>query len=159
MITQEELREIFDYREDGNLIWKIKWSDKTNIGDAAGWLDKYGYKCITINRKKYKEHCLIWIYHFGNISKEFEIDHINRTPSDNRIQNLRLVTRQENRFNSSAKGYYWHKKAKKWHAQIKLNGKIIYLGCFNNEEDARNIYLEAKKKYHIIKNRISNEDI
>ena len=37
---------------------------------------------------------------------------------------------------------------KKWHAQIKLNGKSIHLGYFDKEEDAKNAYLKAKLIYH-----------
>ncbi len=79
------------------------------------------------------------------------IDHINRVKNDNRIINLREVTQQENNFNTNAKGYSWHKRQKKWQASIRKDYKVIHLGCFEIEEEARNAYLEAKKIYHIIK--------
>ena len=43
---------------------------------------------------------------------------------------------------------------KNWKVQIQVNGKRKFLGCFDNEEDARNTYLEAKAKYHIIQERV-----
>tara|TARA_R110000787_G_scaffold88827_1_gene188352 strand:+ start:925 stop:1401 length:477 start_codon:yes stop_codon:yes gene_type:complete len=78
------------------------------------------------------------------------IDHIDGNRLNNNIENLRVVTNQENQFNrTGAKGYYWNKG--KWKADIRLNGKNKHLGLFDNEDDARNAYLEAKKIYHIIK--------
>lgn len=79
------------------------------------------------------------------------IDHINGNPLDNRIENLRCVTNQENCFNyTRAKGYHWHKQKCKWESAIRVGRKTIYLGTFINEDDARNAYLTAKAKYHII---------
>jgi len=79
------------------------------------------------------------------------IDHENRTRDDNSNDNLRVVTQQQNCFNrSDVKGYYWHKRDKKWVAKIKVDRKTKYLGYFEKEEDARNAYLAAKAIYHII---------
>jgi len=52
--------------------------------------------------------------------------------------------------NTKAKGYYWNKQCKKFKAQIVLNGKLIHLGYHTTEQDARNTYLEAKAKHHVI---------
>lgn len=111
-----------------------------------------GYICIGIqhNNNQYKilAHQFIWYVVKGEIV-EF-IDHINGVRDDNRISNLRSVTKQENSFNTKAKGYCWHKTTNKWISYICLNNKVKYLGVFNEEDDARNAYLEAKEKYHII---------
>jgi hypothetical protein len=96
-------------------------------------------------------HQFAWYF----INKECveNIDHINGDKSDNRIINLRNVTHQENHFNViKRKGYYWNNKNNKWHSQITLDRKKIHLGYFDNEDDARQAYLKAKEKYHIIKN-------
>jgi hypothetical protein len=83
--------------------------------------------------------------------KNVQVDHINGVKRDNRLINLRLVNHQKNHFNQTkAKGYTWNKSKNKWQAQIKLDGKSKTLGYFENEEDAKNAYLEAKKIYHII---------
>ena len=77
------------------------------------------------------------------------IDHINGDKSNNSIENLRVVTNQENQFNQKrAKGYAWCKHAKKWKACIKLNGKNKHLGLFESEDEAREAYLNAKEIYH-----------
>lgn len=95
-------------------------------------------------------HRLAWYLHHGKLPVH-HIDHIDGNTSNNKIENLRDVTNQQNHFNErKAKGYYWHKSTSKFMARIKLNGKHNYLGCFDNEEDARKAYLEAKKKYHMI---------
>lgn len=78
-------------------------------------------------------------------------DHINHNALDNRRSNLRAITCQQNQFNRpDVKGYYWQKKAHKYHARIVINRKSIYLGLFGNEHDARNAYLKAKRQYHKI---------
>lgn len=79
-----------------------------------------------------------------------EIDHVNRDRSDNRIENLRSVTRSENQQNKDSKGYSFNKKEKKFQASIKINKKAIHLGWFKEEDDAREAYLNAKKIYHTI---------
>jgi hypothetical protein len=76
------------------------------------------------------------------------IDHINGIRDDNRIDNLRSVTNQQNAFNTKAKGYYRHRN--KWMAYIALNGKMKNLGCFDTEQEAHGAYLDAKEIYHII---------
>ena len=77
-----------------------------------------------------------------------EVDHINRIKTDNRLENLHYVTSCENQWNryfvENAKGYYRHRN--KWMAKICINGKVKYLGVFDNEEDARQAYLEARDK-------------
>ncbi len=111
-----------------------------------------GYICIhgSNNFKgNVKGHHFAYYMIYGHVNFE-ELDHINRIKTDNRISNLRILTNQQNSFNSNAKGYSWHKPNQKWVSRIVLNGKLIHLGYFNIEEEARQAYLEAKKKYHII---------
>lgn len=78
------------------------------------------------------------------------IDHINGNKTDNRIENLRSVSYQQNQFNKKVKGYSYNKKSNKWIAAIAIDRKDIYLGGFDTEEEAREAYLAAKKIYHII---------
>lgn len=81
------------------------------------------------------------------------IDHINGDKTDNRISNLREVTKQENAFNmKNVKGYHFSKRDNKYIANIMLNGKNIQLGSFDNKKDARLCYLKNKNKYHKFNN-------
>ena len=118
-----------------------------------------GYKqCkITIDEceKRLYEHRLVYYIHNPNwdiwdSSPDNLIDHYNRKRDDNRLENLHVVNGNQNQWNNDAKGYYWDKKRNKWATQIALNGNRYFLGYFENEEDARNAYLEAKAKYHVI---------
>jgi hypothetical protein len=81
------------------------------------------------------------------------IDHINRDTYDNRLCNLRLATPSQNKQNSIGtsgrmKGVTFHKGVNKWQAQIKANGKHIYLGLFPSEEQAHQAYLAASSEHH-----------
>ena len=71
------------------------------------------------------------------------------------MSNLRIVTNQQNAFNRlNIKGYKSHKG--RFIARIKLNGKHIYLGTFDTEEEAHQAYLRGKEIHHLIpKNIIS----
>jgi plasmid maintenance system killer protein len=78
-----------------------------------------------------------------------EVDHINGNKLDNRLANLRVVTHQENAMNlTRAKGYYWNKKDRKWQCSIFVRGKTTYIGNFDDENEARKAYLDAKAIYH-----------
>jgi hypothetical protein len=94
-------------------------------------------------------HHFAWYWVYGNVDYEM-LDHINRDKTDNKISNLRIVDAQQNSFNKTQKGYSWHKRNNKWQSSIRVNKKLIYIGSFDTEEEARNAYLEAKEKYHII---------
>lgn len=112
-----------------------------------------GYIYPLIGGKHVKVHRLIASAYLGldmtNLKKQ--VDHRNGIRHDNRLENLRLVTCQQNHFNqTTALGYYWHKRANKWQAKIKLDGRTIYLGRFVIEEDARQAYLDAKLIHHKI---------
>lgn len=84
------------------------------------------------------------------------VDHINGDPLDNRRCNLRICTQRENNFNrrkrltasSKFKGVTFHKKSRKWQAQIKMDGDLIYLGVFAEERDAAMAYNAAAKEFH-----------
>ena len=78
------------------------------------------------------------------------IDHIDRDTSNNNMSNLRIVSTQQNSFNTNAKGYCWCKDSNKWRARIVINYKHIQLGRFDTEDEAHQAYLTAKQKYHVI---------
>jgi hypothetical protein len=153
-LTQDLIKELFFY-ENGKLFNRFKRSGSALAGEEAGYLQAYGYRRIKINRKLYYSHRLIYMYHNGEITDNLHIDHIDRDKSNNNIENLRLVTEQENQWNRGDKGYCFHKRDNKFMAYIKLNGKRIHLGYFDTAEEAKNAYLKAKKELHIIQKRDS----
>ena len=152
-LEQDLLKELFDYK-DNQLVWKNRPSKLNHlIGRVAGCLHHTGYRTIKVNDVPYPAHRLIWIYHYGSIDENLQIDHINGFKDDNSIENLRLVTVQGNCYNRSrlnSKGYTWNKQTNKWQASIFLKGILKYLGSFINEQDARNAYLLACNQHHVI---------
>ena len=104
---------------------------------------------IRLNHDLLGHHFAFFMIH--NHVDFIELDHRNRIRHDNRISNLEISNRSEQGQNrSGVKGYSWDSKNNKWMCRIKINNKSIFLGNFNTEEEAREIYLKAKKKYHLI---------
>lgn len=154
MLTQERVKELFDYDpETGILTRKITVSNQV-AGKQAGYASQEGYRDIGIDRKSYRIHRIIWLYIYGEFPPD-QIDHINRIRNDNRLANLRLSSCAKNplnkgkyRCNSSGHtGVSWHRTQKKWQAGIRKNGKQYYLGIFANIEDAIAARKAAERKY------------
>ena len=152
-ITHELVRELFDYR-DGNLYWRVAKANCLKIGDLAGFTRKDGYRQISINKKHYLTHRLIFLYHHGYLPKE--LDHIDGNSLNNHIENLRVVTHPQNCMNQKKTKTYngkatsslyigvsWFNHNNKWGAHIKINGKLKHLGLFISETGAARAYNEA----------------
>lgn len=153
MITQERLKRLFVYK-NGNLIRLVR-SGNQIAGQIAGTKCKtHGYISIRIDKKVYRAHWLVWLYHYGYLPKE--IDHINRNRSDNRIENLRECSRSQNIANkpmqsnntSGYKGVHWRKGRKKWQVRIKIDGKQRSLGHFDCIKDAIKTSKEARTGWY-----------
>lgn len=147
--------EIFRY-EDGKLFWKVSLNSRIRIGDEAGTSDNKGHLVVGYKRKMYKVHRVIYEIFHGPIPKGMAIDHINGIKYDNRVDNLRLVTRSQNMWNSCKpktntsgfKGVSWDKRNKQWLAYIAVFGKEKNLGRFSTKEEAYSARLDAEKFYH-----------
>lgn len=112
-----------------------------------------GYKNSEINKKQVGHHRIIALAFLGLDMSDLkiEVDHRNNIRHDNRLENLRLVTPQQNSFNrTKVKGYNFDKKNNKWKAYIYINSISIHLGMFTTEEDAHRAYLDAKAIHHKI---------
>jgi len=141
---------------DGDLFWKEKPSKRDPAGMKAGSLRNDGYIGIYINGTYHFAHRVIWEMFNGVIPSNLCIDHINRNRSDNRLNNLRLSTFQQNHFNRSKqsnnrsgfKGVSWHKQKQKWVAQIKIEGKNKFLGFFEDPEEAYLKYCEKAIEHY-----------
>lgn len=136
MLTQERVKELFDYREDGQLIRKVRTSNCINIGDVAGSPSSKGYLGIWIDGRSYLNHRLIFLFHHGYLPEGF-LDHRDKDKLNNRIKNLREASPSCNAKNrkqmlstSGVKGISWHKDRRKWTVQIKVDGKKSYVGLY-----------------------------
>jgi len=105
-----------------------------------------------------------------NTPKGMETDHINGNGLDNRRNNLRFATKQENQMNqrvqkrnksSKYKGVNWHKVTQKWQVRIHKNKVVLHIGCFDSEKEAALAYnLKAQELFgefarlNIINNQI-----
>ena len=146
-LTQDTLKSLLDYNaETGWFHWRER-RGSSHAGKLAGSLHSRGYIHISLFRKLHKAHRLAWLYVHG-AWPDGEIDHINGVPNDNRICNLRVVTRSENMQNTRRlyKGVTF--KRGYWRARISLDRHQIFLGQFKNREDALAARRAAELKYH-----------
>jgi len=115
-------------------------------------INVFGYAVLSMYnkgiKKQWKVHQLVALcflgYRFENHS--IVIDHINENKSDNRLENIQLISQRENKSRSSKKttsrytGVYFQKKTGKYTAMIYVDDKLKYLGVFVNQEDAKMAY-------------------
>ena len=93
-----DLRAILRYSPDtGGFTWVIDRGRRGKAGALAGTINKRGYVIIKINYQLYKAHRLAWYLGHGEWpAPDMEIDHINRIKGDNRLCNLRMVSKSIN---------------------------------------------------------------
>ena len=158
-LTKEVARKLFVYRDD-KLYWKENGQGK-QLDKPIGWKWKNGYWYADLkleNETKWKHyglHSLVYNYHYGLVPDGKCVDHIDRNKDNNTIDNLRLVTNQENSFNTNISknntsghtGVYWHKRDKRWLARITIDGKTISLGRFKTIEKAIKARKLGEEKY------------
>jgi len=148
LISQDELRQKVSY----DLATGIFTNKKTN--KKLGTIDEYGYVRVCVDYVVYKSHRLAWLYMHGNFPNH-QIDHIDHDRTNNKINNLRDVTHNENSKNLSISplnksgftGICWCNTYMRWHARIYVNGKSIHIGYFLNKEEAINARNNANLKY------------
>lgn len=144
--------------ETGAFIWLAPMSNRVKAGSAAGsFHSATGYRYLTFDGRTYKAHRLAWFYVFGEWPVG-DVDHINGIRTDNRLANLRVVSRsvnlqnqrkaRSNNLSSGVLGVCASSHGKKWRASIKIDGKQVHLGRFDDVESASAAYMAAKRKFH-----------
>ena len=121
---------------------------KTNRILKAG-LNSNGYFLVVLCKdgvkKSHKIHRLVACAFINNPDNKECVDHKDNNKTNNNISNLRFATTKENSQNSSIrldntsgqKGVYFHKRVKKWCAQIKIDGISVHIGYYDDLDDAR----------------------
>jgi len=124
-ITQERLKEILHYDpETGAFTWRVDRGSKKFKGLKAGCLRSFAVN-IVIDKIQYKAHRLAWLYMTGSFPTEF-IDHIDRDPTNNKWNNLRAASCQQNAYNqgpnsknsTGVKGVSWDCGRQRWKVQV-----------------------------------------
>jgi hypothetical protein len=155
------LRQRLRYEPDtGKIYWRDyasmpkSWRARYAGREALTYVKPSGHQMGRIDRKAYQAHRIAWALHHGE-DPAGEIDHINHDPLDNRIENLRVVSHQENHRNTSlrknntsgAMGVSWFAASRKWSAYLMVDGRKKHLGYFHDHGDAVAARRAAEARY------------
>jgi hypothetical protein len=166
--SQRELVGLLDYCAlTGVLVWRHRPVELFRTDkDAKTWNSRFagkptgsvvpgsGYLSVRLDGHAYKAHVIGWILHTGTPPCG-DLDHVNGDRQDNRIVNLREVSRSENMRNtkmsalntSGVVGVCWNKQIGKWQATVaSANGAKVHLGYFCSIDAAS----DARKSAEII---------
>lgn len=149
-MTADMVRQLFDYRpETGDLTSKHAWGNR-----RVGTIIPAARRHVRVENRIYTVSRLCWLHFYGEWPQGL-VDHKDRNPSNNRINNLRDVTHTQNQQNKAPmnihgyKGITWRNRINNpWLAKIRVNGKRINLGSFPTKEAAAEAYKQACLKYH-----------
>ncbi len=169
ILTAQKLRDLVVYDPDTGLFArKHDENHRRKAGDIVGTMSATGYWVYTITNTQYKLHRLAYMYMTGEMPPA-QIDHINGNRADNRWANLRAATQAENGTNqkrsvrnkSGVSGVSWDNQFRKWHAQIRHNGKRVHLGRYDNFLFAVGVRKQAEQGYgyHPNHGRVTNKTI
>ena len=157
-MTDKELYELFHkylaYNEcAGSLTWKIN-RYKCSAGSPVGTMKRGGYRSVSFYGKFYQIHRVIWMMQTESWPNHV-VDHINGNGSDNCWSNLRDVSQTVNLENqrwarsNNKSGYLGVTKHRgKFRATIGNDKKQIYIGLFDDANEAHKAYIEAKRRIH-----------
>lgn len=156
-LTPQRAMELVSYDPETGIFRHIAPRQRITVGAQAGSPNSNGYLCLMLDGVLYKAHRLAWLMTYGAWPR-LHIDHINGHKTDNRLVNLRDVSHQANMQNkqkplstnksSGVPGVTIDTRSGRCVARISIGGKMQHIGCFSNVEEAREAYLEMKRKHH-----------
>ena len=148
--SPELLRKLLRYEPDtGKLFWRHRpegpnnWNARFSNKEAFTAFNCNGYKIGSVRSKPQLAHRVIWTIVHG-VWPVGDVDHINGLRTDNRLINLRNVSKSINQRNAKMKssntsghnGVHWYARAGKWKAEITLDWSKKHLGYFDDIADA-----------------------
>lgn len=153
IITQSLVKERFHYNPETGILTRRIAAPRGPVGSAVGTPTSHGHLICRVKYRICYVHRLIWLYMTGEWPQQ-DIDHANGIPSDNRWNNLRVATREQNAQNrapgrnntSGHVGVHWFKQYGCWRAHIRANGKEHFLGHFDDKNAAIKVRLEAERR-------------
>lgn len=147
----------------------MKRANSRSSGKQAGTITTSNGKSYLVVRFKdmyMHVHRIAATIAYGDIPDGVEVDHINGDGLDNRIENLRLVTRSENMKNmrkrsDNKSGVTGVSKGRrnKWRSRIRVNNTEISLGEFSTVDEAAKARARAEIKYGFHENHGSERDL
>jgi hypothetical protein len=149
-----ELKQYFEYHITSGKLYRVCYDKHRGVLASHSFREltpntPYGYCVVRYKGVLYKAHRIIWCLVTGDDPGAFEIDHIDRDPSNNSWLNLRLASSAQQALNrkvrsdstSSLRGVL--KTGSKYQAKIQRNGVRVHLGTFETKEQAARAYLAA----------------
>jgi hypothetical protein len=153
-MKESKIQKYLRYEPTTGDLW---WTEEAPVKVAnkkANAKDPLGYICLKVNGRMFKGHRLAWLLVHGEFPKG-HIDHINGNPSDNRIENLRDVSRSINMQNERKARTHnltgllgVSPNGSGWRSEIRIAGKKKNLGTFSTSQQAHKAYVSAKRQYH-----------
>lgn len=144
-LTVERMDEIFDVDPaKGSIIWRAPpFNHPDLMGKEAGTTNCYGYVQIRIDGRIYRRARLIWFYVHGTWPSK-QVDHENLVKTDDRLENLREASSDQNQWNTSvrknnllkAKGIDWRPDKKRYRARVVCRGITTQVGYFRSLDEA-----------------------
>lgn len=145
--------------DDGNFEWiaENKWRAKNTAWGFYAIRDLPHTKDGR-PRKQLRMHVVIWEHHYGiPVPEGYTVDHIDRNPLNNQIDNLRLATSAQQQHNqgprktntSGYKGVSLDKRCQKYRVRITdIDGEEIFLGYFEDRVEAARAYDMTAIRYY-----------
>ena len=152
-VTADCLRDYLAYDPVTGVFRRKKiTTNVVSVGEEVNSKNAEGYLRTKLLGKEYKLHRLAWLLHYGEWPKG-EIDHINGIKDDNRICNLRDVSRIENELNKrcprkdNVSGFTGVSVfGERFQSKIRINGKLVHLGTYKTAIEAKIAYDEKRKE-------------
>jgi hypothetical protein len=148
-LTIAEAKNVFSYNPETGDLFSIQDDGSYKL---RNYKNPRGDIVINVRYKKYYAHRIIFMLE-GIDPEGYHVDHVDGNPSNNRRDNLRLVSNQENQKNkqlpknnkTGVMGVY--KVGDKWLASIRVNGRTIHIGSYDTINEAANARKSEEEKH------------
>jgi hypothetical protein len=137
--------------DDEDFDWLMRWKWFAVRGRGGTF-----YAMRTVNVTRRDKYRVPMHRQLLGAPEAFLVDHRNGDGLDNQKQNLRLCRDEQNCWNrvghpnasSRFKGVGLHKATGKWAAYIRVGGKQLHIGLFDDEEAAASAYDRIAREHH-----------
>jgi hypothetical protein len=148
-----EIKEKLTYSDESGELLRLSGTSALVMGD------KDGYLRVKLGGSFFKAHRVAWALFYGEWP-DGEIDHINGDKADNRIYNLRVVSKADNQLNqplnkhnsSGIMGVHWNTNRSAWYVRAQVSGRRKFIGSFKDFFEACCARKSAENKYGYFEN-------